>query len=121
MCLSLVRCVRASECVSEGCSTDVFELQKCYTSIVEDLNLSDFECLKYSLSKGLGVGIVVGGSIVKLPQLLLSTRSVRGISPPSKTDTSPSPVRPLRSRNLSDLLHSRNLLLSRNMRVLISQ
>src|ERR1700753_3948761 len=54
-----------------------FGLQKCYASVVEDLNLSDFEFLKYSLSKGLGVGIVVGGSIMKLPQLLLSMYSVQ--------------------------------------------
>ena len=66
------------------CLTDVFGLQKCYASIVEDLNLSDVECLKYSLSKGLGVGIVVGGSIMKLPQLLLSMRPVRNISLPSE-------------------------------------
>lgn len=46
--------------------------QKCYTSIVEDLNISDVECLKYSLSKVLGVGIVVGGSVMKVPQLMLS-------------------------------------------------
>jgi len=51
---------------------DVVRLQKCYASIVEELNFSDIECLKYSISKGLGVGIVVGGSIMKLPQLLLS-------------------------------------------------
>ena len=55
---------------------DEFGSQKCYASIVEDLNLSDIECLKYSLSKGLGVGIVVGGSIMKLPQLLLSMWSI---------------------------------------------
>ncbi|KAH9851658.1 mannose-P-dolichol utilization defect 1 protein [Lenzites betulinus] len=56
--------------------------QKCYTSIVEDLDLTDVECLKYSLSKGLGLGIVVGGSIMKVPQLLLivSARSARGLS-----------------------------------------
>ncbi|EIW51563.1 mannose-P-dolichol utilization defect 1 protein [Trametes versicolor FP-101664 SS1] len=56
--------------------------QKCYTSIVENLNVADIECLKYSLSKGLGLGIVVGGSIMKVPQLLLivSARSARGLS-----------------------------------------
>ncbi|KIJ62790.1 hypothetical protein HYDPIDRAFT_168790 [Hydnomerulius pinastri MD-312] len=46
--------------------------QKCYSSLVENLNISDIECLKYSLSKGLGLGIVVGGSIMKVPQLMLS-------------------------------------------------
>ncbi|KAJ2970795.1 hypothetical protein NUW54_g12651 [Trametes sanguinea] len=56
--------------------------EKCYTSIVENLDLADIECLKYSLSKGLGLGIVVGGSIMKVPQLLLivSARSARGLS-----------------------------------------
>lgn len=47
-------------------------VQKCYTSLVENLDVTDIECLKYSLSKGLGLGIVVGGSIMKVPQLLLS-------------------------------------------------
>lgn len=47
-------------------------LQKCYSSLVENLNVGDVDCLKYSLSKGLGIGIVVGGSIMKVPQLLLS-------------------------------------------------
>ncbi|CDO70813.1 hypothetical protein BN946_scf184801.g4 [Trametes cinnabarina] len=56
--------------------------EKCYTSIVENLDVADVECLKYSLSKGLGLGIVVGGSIMKVPQLLLivSARSARGLS-----------------------------------------
>nr|VWO96578.1 Uncharacterized protein [Ganoderma boninense] len=56
--------------------------QDCYTSIVENLDFTDRQCLKYSLSKGLGLGIVVGGSIMKVPQLLLvvSARSARGLS-----------------------------------------
>ncbi|KAI0703760.1 hypothetical protein BC835DRAFT_1303030 [Cytidiella melzeri] len=56
--------------------------QKCYVSLVEDLNISDVDCLKYALSKGLGIGIVVGGSIMKVPQLLLilSAKSARGLS-----------------------------------------
>ncbi|KIP06871.1 hypothetical protein PHLGIDRAFT_35764 [Phlebiopsis gigantea 11061_1 CR5-6] len=56
--------------------------EKCYVSLVENLHLQDVECLKYSLSKGLGIGIVVGGSIMKVPQLLLitSAKSARGLS-----------------------------------------
>ena len=47
--------------------------QKCYVSLIENLNIDDVDCIKYSLSKGLGFGIVAGGSIMKVPQLLLST------------------------------------------------
>ncbi|KAI0247467.1 hypothetical protein BJV78DRAFT_1245472, partial [Lactifluus subvellereus] len=56
--------------------------QKCYVSLVENLNIEDVDCIKYSLSKGIGVGIVVGGSIMKVPQLLLILRaqSARGLS-----------------------------------------
>ncbi|KAL6308268.1 hypothetical protein BKA93DRAFT_764151 [Sparassis latifolia] len=59
--------------------------EKCYVSLVENLNISDVECIKYSLSKGIGLGIVVGGSIMKVPQLLLivSARSARGLSLPA--------------------------------------
>ncbi|PCH39969.1 mannose-P-dolichol utilization defect 1 protein [Wolfiporia cocos MD-104 SS10] len=59
--------------------------QKCYASLVENLDFGDVDCIKYSLSKGLGVGIVVGGSIMKVPQLLLivSARSARGLSLPA--------------------------------------
>ena len=49
--------------------------KKCYVTLVENLQFDDVHCLKYALSKGLGIGIVVGGSIVKIPQILLSTSS----------------------------------------------
>ncbi|KAF8638998.1 hypothetical protein AX17_001800 [Amanita inopinata Kibby_2008] len=57
----------------------------CYATLVENLELSDVQCLKYSLSKGLGIGIVVGGSIMKVPQILLilNARSARGLSMPA--------------------------------------
>lgn len=43
--------------------------EECYGTLVYDFNITDSECLKYALSKGLGFGIVVGGSIVKVPQV----------------------------------------------------
>ena len=46
--------------------------QECYTSLIENLDFGDLKCLKYSLSKILGIGIVFGGSIMKVPQVLLS-------------------------------------------------
>jgi mannose-P-dolichol utilization defect 1 len=46
--------------------------QRCYESLVENFDLGDGECIKYSISKALGVAIVLGGSIMKVPQLLLS-------------------------------------------------
>ncbi|KAF7322066.1 Mannose-P-dolichol utilization defect 1 protein-like protein [Mycena kentingensis (nom. inval.)] len=59
--------------------------QECYTSLIENLDVHDVKCIKYSISKGLGLGIVVGGSIVKVPQLLLIVRaqSARGLSLPA--------------------------------------
>jgi len=56
--------------------------EKCYTSLVEEINVSDVDCLKLAVSKALGIGIVVGGSIMKLPQILiiLSAKSARGLS-----------------------------------------
>ncbi|KAF8958680.1 hypothetical protein BDZ97DRAFT_1668104 [Flammula alnicola] len=59
--------------------------KECYTSLVENLDIGDVKCLKYSLSKGLGIGIVVGGSIMKVPQILLivNARSARGLSLPA--------------------------------------
>ncbi|RUS20450.1 hypothetical protein BC937DRAFT_95181 [Endogone sp. FLAS-F59071] len=55
---------------------------KCYTSLIEDFNLADLACIKYSISKALGFGIVLGGSIVKIPQILtiVATSSAEGLS-----------------------------------------
>lgn len=43
--------------------------EKCYNVLVYDFDVTNVECLKYALSKGLGFGIVLGGSIVKIPQV----------------------------------------------------
>lgn len=42
--------------------------------LVYDFNITEVECLKYALSKGLGFGIVVGGSTLKVPQVRSSMR-----------------------------------------------
>ncbi|KAF5317776.1 hypothetical protein D9619_012528 [Psilocybe cf. subviscida] len=59
--------------------------KECYTTLVENLDITDVPCLKYSLSKGLGIAIVVGGTVMKVPQILLITnaRSARGLSLPA--------------------------------------
>ncbi|KAF9052127.1 hypothetical protein BJ165DRAFT_1591863 [Panaeolus papilionaceus] len=59
--------------------------KECYTSLVENLDIGDVKCLKYAVSKGLGIGIVVGGSIMKVPQILLivNAHSARGLSFPA--------------------------------------
>ncbi|KAI8379586.1 uncharacterized protein BYT42DRAFT_569305 [Radiomyces spectabilis] len=56
--------------------------EKCYVSLIEDLNFADVDCIKYSLSKGLGFGIVAGGCIVKIPQILsiMGNQSAQGLS-----------------------------------------
>jgi mannose-P-dolichol utilization defect protein 1 len=54
----------------------------CYAVLVENLDLFHAECLKLGISKALGLGIVLAGSIVKLPQLLklVSAKSGAGLS-----------------------------------------
>ncbi|KAF9114290.1 hypothetical protein BGX27_011268 [Mortierella sp. AM989] len=55
---------------------------KCYTSLIEDFNYRDVDCIKYAISKGLGFGIVAGGAIVKVPQIIkiVQARSAQGLS-----------------------------------------
>ncbi|KAG9046074.1 hypothetical protein FS837_005150 [Tulasnella sp. UAMH 9824] len=56
--------------------------KKCFSSLLENLDYTDNDCIKYAVSKVLGLGIVVGGSIVKIPQVLIiqRARSARGLS-----------------------------------------
>ena len=56
--------------------------QHCYTTLVWDANLADLPCLRLGLSKALGLGIVIFGSIIKFPQIykIVHARSAQGIS-----------------------------------------
>lgn len=56
--------------------------QECYTTIIHNLDLSSIPCLTHVLSKFLGLGIVLGGAIVKVPQILkiVQGRSAKGLS-----------------------------------------
>ncbi|RKP34665.1 hypothetical protein BJ085DRAFT_14536 [Dimargaris cristalligena] len=54
----------------------------CFSELAENFHLGNTECLKHALSKGLGFGIVLGGAIVKLPQIykIVSSGSVEGLN-----------------------------------------
>ena len=56
--------------------------EKCYNSILLDVNLEDIDCIKLGISKGLGIGIIAVSSIVKVPQIikLLQSKSASGVS-----------------------------------------
>ncbi|WWC68160.1 uncharacterized protein I206_102083 [Kwoniella pini CBS 10737] len=56
--------------------------EQCYDVLVYNFDITHVECLKYALSKGLGLGIVLGGGIVKIPQILkiVGSGSARGLS-----------------------------------------
>ncbi|KAI9472460.1 MAG: hypothetical protein EXX96DRAFT_357182 [Benjaminiella poitrasii] len=57
--------------------------ETCYVSLFEEFHLfSDLACIKLAISKALGLGIVVGGAIVKIPQIItiLRHRSAQGLS-----------------------------------------
>jgi mannose-P-dolichol utilization defect 1 len=57
-------------------------VQECYTALVWNVDLSDVRCVRYAISKVLGVGIVIGGGIVKVPQIIkiVNSKSARGVS-----------------------------------------
>ncbi|KAK0527197.1 hypothetical protein OC835_005045 [Tilletia horrida] len=59
--------------------------EDCYQVLVHDIDLADPifpQCFRLGISKGLGLGIIAFGSIMKVPQILKITRarSARGIS-----------------------------------------
>ena len=55
---------------------------QCFETLVVKLNFSDMLCVKSAVSKTLGLGIVVGSSLVKLPQVfkIAASGSAEGIS-----------------------------------------
>nr|XP_034360076.1 mannose-P-dolichol utilization defect 1 protein isoform X3 [Arvicanthis niloticus] len=56
--------------------------EKCYDQLFVQWDLLHVPCLKILLSKGLGLGIVAGSLLVKLPQIfkLLRAKSAEGLS-----------------------------------------
>ena len=81
--LKLIRSyTRAAPSFIKNPIISVLGSKKCYESLIEDINYKDTECLKLAVSKGLGVGIVAGGSIVKIPQILkiINSGSGEGVS-----------------------------------------
>lgn len=56
--------------------------ESCYDEFFLNFNFLDVPCLKIVLSKGLGIGIILGSVMVKLPQILklMGAKSAEGLS-----------------------------------------
>nr|XP_061810999.1 mannose-P-dolichol utilization defect 1 protein-like [Nerophis lumbriciformis] len=56
--------------------------ESCYDEFFLNFNFLDVPCLKILLSKGLGIGIILGSVMVKLPQILkmMNAKSGEGLS-----------------------------------------
>lgn len=56
--------------------------EQCYSSLVLDIDILDFDCDKLAISKILGIAIVSAASFVKVPQIinLVRSKSADGIS-----------------------------------------
>ncbi|KAI0126926.1 hypothetical protein BJ170DRAFT_424104 [Xylariales sp. AK1849] len=56
--------------------------ETCYKTLILDLDPTSTECVKFAISKGLGIGIIGASSIVKVPQIikLVNSKSSSGIS-----------------------------------------
>lgn len=55
---------------------------KCYKTLLLDIDIEATDCIKLAISKGLGIGIIAASSIVKVPQIikLINSKSASGIS-----------------------------------------
>ncbi|XP_062551930.1 mannose-P-dolichol utilization defect 1 protein homolog [Armigeres subalbatus] len=56
--------------------------EKCYDNYFVDFDFFDGDCFKALLSKGLGLGIIAGSVLVKVPQItkILANKSAQGIN-----------------------------------------
>ncbi|XP_060791655.1 mannose-P-dolichol utilization defect 1b [Neoarius graeffei] len=56
--------------------------EKCYDEFFLNFNFLHVDCLKMVISKGLGIGIILGSVLVKLPQILklIGAKSAEGLS-----------------------------------------
>ncbi|KAI1174041.1 hypothetical protein F4777DRAFT_555468 [Nemania sp. FL0916] len=54
----------------------------CYNKLILELDPTDAACVKFAVSKGLGIGIIGASSIVKVPQILklVNSKSAEGVS-----------------------------------------
>ncbi|CAI5677398.1 unnamed protein product [Oreochromis niloticus] len=66
----------------KGLLLTYFMPESCYDEFFLKFNFLDVPCLKIVLSKGLGIGIILGSVMVKLPQILklLGAKSAEGLS-----------------------------------------
>ncbi|XP_071033225.1 mannose-P-dolichol utilization defect 1 protein homolog isoform X2 [Parasteatoda tepidariorum] len=60
----------------------LFISERCFDELFVKLNITDGDCLKQTISKALGTGIILGSTLVKFPQILkiLKAKSAEGIS-----------------------------------------
>eukprot|EP00049_Salpingoeca_infusionum_P009834 m.167279 g.167279 ORF g.167279 m.167279 type:complete len:133 (-) comp14456_c1_seq1:833-1231(-) len=56
--------------------------ENCADVLISDFNLGDSQCVKLAISKALGYGVVLGATIVKVPQIvkLVRAKSAEGVS-----------------------------------------
>ena len=56
--------------------------EDCFEPLVQKLDYTNVECIKFAISKAIGYQIIIGSAILKVPQIMkiLKNKSVVGIS-----------------------------------------